>query len=283
MIGSRRGSLMLLKTVFRPNSGMILGVAGSPQGGWVDNVLNWDLRWRRFLFVWEAELLHELLAVLSSSREGRDDVWSWIHSPDGRYSVKSAYTFLSKSLQVPGAPDGETLQAVSQVWKSWAPSKVVISSWQLILDRILTRQNLVRRDVLLPDGGLECVFCGALSESSAHLFLSCPSLFQVWYQVARWLGWVFVPPLGLAQHLQAFLGLGRGKRVRLGLLLVWPAVIWTIWTSHNDLIFVGGTLREEPVVDRAKLLAWKWFLAKCPASSCSYHEWEVQPILCLIW
>jgi len=29
-------------------------------------------------------------------------------------------------------------------------------------------------------------------------------------------------------------------------------------------------------VDRAKLLAWKWFLAKYPASSCTYHEWEMQ-------
>jgi len=54
---------------------------------------------------------------------------------------------------------------------------------------------------------------------------------------------------------EAFAGLGRGKRIRLGLLLVWHAVIWTIWASQNDLIFAGGSLREEPVVDRVKLLA----------------------------
>jgi len=49
---------------------------------------------------------------------------------------------------------------------------------------------------------------------------------------------------------------------------------------RNDLIFSGGTLREELVVDRVKLLAWKWFLAKYPASSCTFHEWEMQPVLC---
>ena len=87
-------------------------------------------------------------------------------------------------------------------------------------------------------------------------------------------------PLGLAQQFLSFTGLGGGKRVRLGLLFVWHAVIWTIKTSRNDFIFSGGTLSEEPVVDRVKLLAWKWFLAKCPASSCTYHEWEVQPVLC---
>jgi len=73
----------------------------------------------------------------------------------------------------------------------------------------------------------------------------------------------------------------RVRRVRLGLLLVWHAVIWTICASWNDLIFVGGLLCEEPVVERVKLLAWKWFQAKCHASSCSLYEWEVQPILCL--
>jgi len=72
-----------------------------------------------------------------------------------------------------------------------------------------------------------------------------------------------------------------GRKVRVGLLLVWYAVIWTVWASRKDLIFVGGLLREEQMVDRVKLLAWKWFLAKCPASSCSLYEWEVQPVLCL--
>lgn len=62
-------------------------------------------------------------------------------------------------------------------------------------------------------------------------------------------------PLGLAQQFQAFTGLGGGRKVRLCLLLVWHDVIWTIWVSRNDLIFTGGFLREEPVVDIVKILA----------------------------
>jgi len=63
-------------------------------------------------------LLHELLEVVSNPRVGREDVWPWTHSPDGRCSVKSAYTYLSKSLPVPGALGGEILRAISRVWKS---------------------------------------------------------------------------------------------------------------------------------------------------------------------
>ena len=94
------------------------------------------------------------------------------------------------------APVGEVLQAVSRVWKSGAPSKVVVFSWQLLLDRIPTKLNLSHRGVPRPVGGLGCVFC---DESSVHLFLSCLSILPVWYQVSRWLGWDFVIHMGLAQ------------------------------------------------------------------------------------
>jgi len=114
------------------------------------------------------------------------------------------------------------------LWKSWAPPKVIVFSWQLLLDRILTRSNLVRRGVPLPHRDLGCVSCSEPSESAVHLFIVCSVVLSVWYQVSRWLGWEFVIPIGLSQLFQAFTGLGRGKRVRLGLLLVWHAVIWTI-------------------------------------------------------
>ena len=77
----------------------------------------------------------------------------------------------------------------------------------------------------------------------------------MWYQVSRWLGLEFVIPRGFAQLFLSFTGLGRGKRFRIGLLLVWHVVIWTVWTSRNDLIFSSGTHIKGPVVDRAKLLA----------------------------
>jgi len=86
------------------------------------SVCVWDLRWRRPLFVSENDLLNELLVVVTRhSRVEREDVWSWTHSPDGRYSVKSAYSSLLKGVPVVGALEGDILQAVSRIWKSWAP------------------------------------------------------------------------------------------------------------------------------------------------------------------
>lgn len=142
-------------------------------GTWEGSEWIWDLRWRRHLFVWETEFV----VTTRHSLSDREDGWSWTQSPDGRYSVKSTYSHLLKGLLGSSAPHGAVLQAVSRVWKSCAPSIVIVFSWQLIIDRILTRRNLVRCGVPLPDGGLGCVFCGAPSELSVHLFLSCHLIF----------------------------------------------------------------------------------------------------------
>lgn len=154
------------------------------------------------------ELLADLLGI--ATRLSRDDVWSWNLSPDGRYYVKSAYSHLIKVVSAAGTPVGVALQVFSAVWKSWAPSKVIVFSWQLLLDRIPSRSNLIRCGVQLSIDGRGCVFCNGPFKSSVHLFISCPSFFLVWYQVSRWLGWEFVMPLGLAQQFHAFTGLGGG-------------------------------------------------------------------------
>jgi len=154
------------------------------------------------------DLLADLLAVATRlPRAVREDVWAWTNSPDGRYFVKLAYSNIIKGMPTMGTPEGEVLQTVSRVWKSWALSKVIVFSWQLLLDKIPTQSNLIRRGVSLPVEGVGCVFCYSSSESAVYLFLSCPSFFPVWYQVSRWLGWEFMMPLRLPQHFQAFTGL----------------------------------------------------------------------------
>ncbi|KAK2352608.1 hypothetical protein QL285_090337 [Trifolium repens] len=117
-----------------------------------------------------------------------------------------------------------------------------------------------------------CVFCGAVEESVDHLFVSCDQISHVWYRVTRWLGIEFVSPDSIMQVFESFSGLGVRRRVRLGMLLVWHAVVWTIWTFRNDNIFVGGLSTIGNLIDKVKLSSWKWFLGKNPGSHCSFYE-----------
>ncbi|MCI33082.1 F-box family protein, partial [Trifolium medium] len=72
---------------------------------------------------------------------------------------------------------------LSSLWKSWVPLKVIVFSWQLLQDRIPSRQNLLRRKVLPDPDSAICALCGLSEESFVHLFISCPVVSSVWYTV----------------------------------------------------------------------------------------------------
>jgi hypothetical protein len=104
---------------------------------------------------------------------------------------------------------------LARVWKSWAPSKVIVFSWQLLQNRVPTRQNLFKRRVIRdPDHAL-CAFCGASMEAVDHLFVTCDFISTVWYYLFRWLGFRFVSQRSTSSVFQGFLGLGLSRKNRL--------------------------------------------------------------------
>lgn len=58
--------------------------------------------------------------------------------------------------------------------------------------------------------------------------------------------------------LNLFLGSGRGKSRRC-FLLVWHAVVWTIWRYRSDFIFSGKVILEPHLVDLIKFTSCKCF------------------------
>ncbi|GAU22971.1 hypothetical protein TSUD_247150 [Trifolium subterraneum] len=70
------------------------------------------------------------------------DLRCWKHDPSGCYSVKSAYLALRRSTTDEVIFSVEEQRLLPKLWKTWAPSKVAVFSWQLLQDRLPTRQNL---------------------------------------------------------------------------------------------------------------------------------------------
>ncbi|GAU42324.1 hypothetical protein TSUD_25500 [Trifolium subterraneum] len=250
-------------------------------GKWENGQWVLDLVWRRELFVWEVALLEDLLGALNSCHISHaQDTWVWKHDATSTLSVKSAYTMLESTLGVSVQSSVASSHVLPKVWKSHAPSKVIVFPWQLLQDMISTRQNLFRRHVIRDLSNTSCVFCENTIESVDHLFITCELSSSVWYSVVRWLGVQFVLPRGIIGLFELFLEIGVGRRAYLGWLLIWHVVIWLIWNSRNDLIFARGTSSVDFLVERVKLFSWKWFMAKNPGILCSFYEWGVQPILC---
>jgi len=99
----------------------------------------WGFQWRHRFFVWEENLLNNLLDDLEGFvRSHEEDTWRWRLGEDGSFSVKSFYSKLEDvMLGVNRCPEEER-RVFRQIWKSGAPSKVAAFSWKLLLYRIPT-------------------------------------------------------------------------------------------------------------------------------------------------
>jgi hypothetical protein len=105
----------------------------------------WDPKWRRDLFVW-AKLVDALLRyfnficylLVTTLRFGN------MITHKSSLSCRLTRWLCKQMLVLSPVLNGNLL---AWVWKSWAPPKVIV--WQLLQDRLRTRQNLFMRRVIL--------------------------------------------------------------------------------------------------------------------------------------
>jgi hypothetical protein len=131
--------------------------------------------------------------------------------------------------------------------EKWVPSKVSAFSWQLLLDRIPTKENLRKRRILQHHQSI-CVFCGAEVETIVHLFLHCPWAAKVWYDIMKWLGFVIIVSPNLVSSFGMLLASGRGKRGKDCLTIIWNSLMWSIWKFRNECVFNNKTVAVDELV-----------------------------------
>jgi hypothetical protein len=171
--------------------------------------------WHRNLFPWEEDLVASLLKLLEPKVFTlEDDCWRWLEDVDGGFFVKSSYNLLSKELESVEEMEGELVVVLDQIWESSALLKVVAFSWELLLDRIPTRSNIVIRGILALDGSCEFLGCIGQVESYTHLFLHCPSAMKVWGEIFKWLGISVVIPPSLSSLFELAKGSARNVKIR---------------------------------------------------------------------
>jgi hypothetical protein len=239
--------------------------------------------WRRELFQWELDLvdqLRERLEPVILSLEA--DKWRWVPDPEDSFSVKSTYSHLVTILKTEDELEGEEVVVFEQIWESPAPSKVIAFSWQLLYDRLPTTSNLDYRGIISPEISRDCVNCVGRMESAVHLFLHCPKVMVVWYEVFKWIGVVIVMPNSIASLFRVVRGVAKNKKARLGLLMIWHVTIWSIWKARNNTIFACGFSAPSEIVDAIKVLSWKWSMARLKVKPCLFYEWCWDPGDCFL-
>jgi hypothetical protein len=242
----------------------------------------WNLNWRRGLFVWELNLLNEMLVIINSAvLTGESDRWGWRLEKDEDFTVKSTYELVSNMLLPSGDIASEKKQAFKAIWNCPVPSKAAGCAWLVIQNRVPTRENLLRRRVIQDNREQGCVLCGDNVESVQHLFLYCNFTLKVWECITKWLGMEFVLPHNILSLLNFMTAYPGSKQLRKGMALIWVAVIWIVWRHRNSIIFSNGVRDIVRLVDDIKIISWKWWIGRTKTSPCLYYEWCVEPVLCM--
>jgi hypothetical protein len=251
-------------------------------GGWEGEVWEWRLAWRRNFFVWEEALRGELLDFLASFNMSRaDDMWVWKPGLEGAFSVKSTYVFLDHLLNTYEPWPPLLSFAFKFIWKSGVPSKVCAFSWQLLLERVPTRDNLHRRGVINMENSV-CPLCLHEVETARHLFLHCRVASGIWYNISRWFGICTVVPPSVPMSYALLVGSGLNRKRRKGLSVIWLAFVWVVWKARNDCVFNNVVVDVPMVFDLVQRLSWKWFVNNTAKAPFLLYEWVWNPGDCML-
>ncbi|XP_010248435.1 PREDICTED: uncharacterized protein LOC104591337 [Nelumbo nucifera] len=215
-----------------------------------ENSVSWSPLLRRNLFDWELDDFLELMSLLLVQKIDvlGEDLWCWKWKPDGVFSVKSMADKLDNV--------GGSESPARQIWNPLSPSKANFLVWTMALDKCLSRSNLLRRGIPIPDAS--CVLCGTVEESTEHLYLHCPFSLQIWLHSLKALGANWVLPRSVKDHLCSWKLNGLSKRGKLMWKTIPAAILRSIWAERNSRIFCNRYKDVDHVIQRAvgKLISW---------------------------
>ena len=156
---------------------------------WHNGIANWDMHLVRPIQDWELASLESFFALLYSSKvdwNEKDEIL-WVASWSASFEVKSLYSILSNR--------GKHSFPWKSIWKLKAPPKMAFFTWTAAKGRILTLDNLRKRDICVVN---RCCMCKHDWESVDHLLIHCPFASHLWSYVFTLFGISLVIPKQVA-------------------------------------------------------------------------------------
>ncbi|XP_058774251.1 uncharacterized protein LOC131648516 [Vicia villosa] len=172
------------------------------------------------------------------------------------------------------------VKAVKHLWKVKAPPKVLIFGRRIIHNRFATKDQLIKRGILMDDIVSEYVFCSTETESLSHLLGGCLVVEAIWRKVYEWIG----PVDGLSlEEFEGFLFYFekvKNLAKRSLVAVIWLATAWSIWNRRNGIIFKNDSSSNE--CRRLFLILGNGFILDLIklASNYNFHVRNILPLIC---
>lgn len=133
------------------------------------------------------------------------------------------------------------------IWKAQAEPKCHFFAWTLLHKKILTANNLTKRN--WPNGPI-CKLCGIEPETPNHLCKDCPYSKQVWSQLKRWLHLSVLNSVAMMTSIHGFWRKCRAKFYKRQRKMIDGIMIyfwWNIWKERNRRTFQQKSLQANQV------------------------------------
>ncbi|KAJ3691840.1 hypothetical protein LUZ61_021004 [Rhynchospora tenuis] len=153
------------------------------------------------------------------------DSLSWKWTPHGQFTASSAYFWLISA--------GKTRFPLKFLWKLKLPPSIKFFLLLLAHGRILTQDQLLKRNIQVTQG---CLLCHQITcETAAHLFFDCPFSTQLWLS----LGVTAAPALQFSDLplIERLLILFNSVDKQSRTITIIATTLWAIWLERNNRTF----------------------------------------------
>eukprot|EP00253_Pinus_taeda_P006485 PITA_06485 len=199
---------------------------------WLDSIMGWDFQGVPARLSLQQTLLEDLVEEAAPVNRSMKDSWGW--GQTNVYTIAAGYRVLQASRN-----NSQTLAFWKNVWESLALPKVNFFFWTLVHNKLLTGDNLEKRNIV---GLHRCVLCSNNFETTQHLFLDCIFAKQVWGFILQDFQ-ISVPSQNSISNLFASWSLFYPQRIppksfwRKIWIVLPKYVCWQLWLARNQLIF----------------------------------------------
>jgi mannosylglycoprotein endo-beta-mannosidase len=122
-------------------------------------------------------LIHKLQQQQPLQLTSSPDEASWKWTPSAQFTVSSYYHAFMHAPTIKSE--------VQKIWKIKSPPRMQVFSWLMMLNKILTVDNLMKRGWTMVN---RCIMCRSQSESVKHLFEECTTTNEIYQQLTLTMG-----------------------------------------------------------------------------------------------
>jgi len=145
---------------------------------------------------------------------------------------------------------------VCTVWRNVAPPKVELMVWLALLEKLNTKDLLVRKG-LFPSQVNLCSFCDRQQEDIDHLLLSCQFSWSIWCSIASDFEVQLARQHSFRHFYEVWMSWRSHNPIRKKLfMLAFFAVAWCLWTQRNKIVF-----EQQELDAKALQLIIRWRIA----------------------